>query len=216
MVLRHRPRPWSRPASRAGFSLPELLVVIAVIAILISILLPTIRRVRAASARVVCAAHLADLGRAFQMYLSDSKGRVPQVNALPLRKPPLTGDPSVLDVFGPYVKGSKEIWRCPSDTPLNTDSTFPSSADSYFAAYGLSYEYNSWLNSLHGGGTFSDALSVASRPPHLVSQNKFRIFNDFSHFHGKPGETGNMNFLFADWHVGDIGGALTGKDMVPG
>lgn len=196
--------------------MPELLVVLGIIAILVGLLLPMIRKARAAGNKVACSAQLADLGRAFQMYLSDSKGKLPQVNGLPLRKPALDDSPSVLEVFGPYLKGSKGVWRCPSDVPLNTASTFPAGADSYYTAYGLSYEYNSWMNALHGGGTFSDALAAGKQPPHLVPTDKFRIFNDFSHFHGKAGTAGNMNFLFADWHVGDIGGALKGSDLLPG
>lgn len=191
----------------------ELLVVIGIIGVLIGMLLPALSRMRVATRRVACASQLSDLGRSFQMYLSDHKGRVPQVNNLPHRTPAIINAPSVLDVFEPYTRDKVKIWRCPSDTPVNTDSTFPASADSYYTAYGLSYEYNSWMNSLHGGGTFQDALNVAKRPPYMVAMTRFRIFNDFSRFHGKPGEIGNMNFLFADWHVGDIGQALSGSDF---
>jgi prepilin-type N-terminal cleavage/methylation domain-containing protein/prepilin-type processing-associated H-X9-DG protein len=196
-----------------AFSLPEMLVVIGIIAILMGLLMPTLGRARAAAAKVQCSANLADLGRAFQMYLSDSKGRVPQVNALPKRTPAFNNAPSVLAVFDRYTGGSAGVWRCPSDRPLNTDSTFPADAQTYFDAYGLSYEYNSWMNAHHGGGTFSGALDVAKEPPISVTPDKFRIFNDFSHFHGPPSKAGNMNFLFADWHVGDIGSALTVNDL---
>ena len=30
------------------------------------------------------------------------------------------------------------------------------------------------------------------------------IFHDYEAFHGKPGTDGAMNFLFADFHVGDL------------
>lgn len=201
---------------RRGFSLPEMLVVVGIIAILLGLLMPTLNKARSAAAKVQCSANLADLGRAFQMYLSDSKGRVPQVNALPKREPAITKAPSVLAVFDKYVGGSTGVWRCPSDRPLNTGATFPAGAETYYDAYGLSYEYNSWMNAHHGGGTLSGALDVAKEPPIAVTPDKFRIFNDFSHFHGPAGRVGNMNFLFADWHVGDIGEALTANDLTPG
>lgn len=201
------------PLTRRAFSLPELLVVLGIIAILLGILMPTITRARAAGARVACSAHLADIGRSFQMYLSDSKGHIPLVDAMPLRKPPITSNPSVLETFAPYNKNNVGVWRCPADSPINVDSTFPPAANSFFEAYGLSYEYNSWMNARFGGGMFADALAEGKRPPHLVPPDKFRIFNDFSYFHGKPGKSGNMNFLFADWHVGDIGEALSNTDL---
>jgi prepilin-type N-terminal cleavage/methylation domain-containing protein/prepilin-type processing-associated H-X9-DG protein len=203
-------------SNRRAFSLPELLVVVGIIAILIGVLLPTLSKARAQANKVRCAANLTDLGRAFQMYLNDSKGRVPQVNGMPGRVPAVTDAPSVLEVFGTYTSNNKQIWRCPSDRAMNVDPSFPAGKESYFDAFGLSYEYNSWMNSLHGGGTFKDALDTAKKAPFMVDVTRFRIFNDFSHFHGKPGVNGNMNFLFADWHVGDIGEALSGSDLSPG
>src|SRR3954471_6674923 len=65
-----------------GFTLIELLVVIGIIAILVGILLPTISKARASSYRVACRAQLKDIGNVFQMYLQDSRDRLPRVNPL--------------------------------------------------------------------------------------------------------------------------------------
>jgi prepilin-type N-terminal cleavage/methylation domain-containing protein/prepilin-type processing-associated H-X9-DG protein len=199
--------------TQRGFTITELLVVIGLIALLIALLLPVLKQARAAANKVKCAGQLSDLGKGFQMYLNDSKGRLPQVNGMPLRTPVVVAYPSVLEVFNPYVNSRSLVWRCPSDVPVNVDSLFPADADSYHTAYGLSYEYNSWMNMLHGGGTFQEALSTAKKAPYFVDTSRFRIFNDFSFFHGKPGQMGNMNFLFADWSVGDIGEALSSSDF---
>jgi prepilin-type N-terminal cleavage/methylation domain-containing protein/prepilin-type processing-associated H-X9-DG protein len=61
-----------------AFTLVELLVVIGIIALLISILLPTISRSRAQAARVVCATQMRDLVSATVMYASENKGWLPE------------------------------------------------------------------------------------------------------------------------------------------
>jgi len=56
----------------------ELLVVIGIIALLISILLPTISRSRAQAARVVCATQMRDLVSATVMYANENRGSLPE------------------------------------------------------------------------------------------------------------------------------------------
>ena len=65
---------------RRGFTLIEVLVVVGIIAILVGILLPTLARIRMSGYRVTCRSQLKDLGNVFQMYLQDSKDRLPRVN----------------------------------------------------------------------------------------------------------------------------------------
>ena len=60
-----------------AFTLVELLVVIGIIALLISILLPSLNRAREAAKAVKCAANLHSLGNALQIYLQDNKGMCP-------------------------------------------------------------------------------------------------------------------------------------------
>src|ERR1700744_3737133 len=101
---------------RSAFSLIELLVVVAILAILIGVLLPTISRARAAAAQTAGAAKLADIGHAFQAYLNDSRGRLPQLNPLPLSDPPAAAGPTLYQVFDRYTNAtSHRIWHCPAD-----------------------------------------------------------------------------------------------------
>jgi prepilin-type N-terminal cleavage/methylation domain-containing protein/prepilin-type processing-associated H-X9-DG protein len=67
-----------RQSSRsAGFTLVELLVVIAIITLLISMLLPALRKVRQQSITVSCASNLRQIGQLLAMYEGDNKGYLP-------------------------------------------------------------------------------------------------------------------------------------------
>jgi len=60
-----------------GFTLVELLVVIAVIALLMAVLLPVLGRVRKQAKSVVCRSNLRQWGMAYSMYVVDHDGRIP-------------------------------------------------------------------------------------------------------------------------------------------
>ena len=65
--------PESSPFSR-GFTLVELLVVIGIIAVLISILLPSLSAARQAAVSVQCLSNLRQLSSACMLYVNDNKG----------------------------------------------------------------------------------------------------------------------------------------------
>jgi len=62
---------------RRGFTLIELLVVIAIIALLVSILVPSLKRVREMARTSVCTANMRGLSGIFPLYVSESNGRMP-------------------------------------------------------------------------------------------------------------------------------------------
>lgn len=68
--------PGRRLATPAGFTLVELLVVIAVIAILASLLLPALGRAKGKAGMTRCRGHLRQVGLALRMYVDDD-GRYP-------------------------------------------------------------------------------------------------------------------------------------------
>jgi prepilin-type N-terminal cleavage/methylation domain-containing protein/prepilin-type processing-associated H-X9-DG protein len=65
---------WNR---RLGFTLVELLVVIGIIAVLISVLLPALRRARDAAQRVQCLSNMRQISNAMISFANDHHGSMP-------------------------------------------------------------------------------------------------------------------------------------------
>ena len=61
------------PRRRVAFTLIELLVVVAIIALLISILLPSLTQARERAKAAVCVGNLRQIGLAMEMYLEDTE-----------------------------------------------------------------------------------------------------------------------------------------------
>ncbi|HUW18062.1 MAG TPA: prepilin-type N-terminal cleavage/methylation domain-containing protein [Sedimentisphaerales bacterium] len=170
-----------------GFTLVELLVVISIIAMLMGIVLPAFNKARASAYRTVCKSNLHQLGLAFRMYLDDNRNIMPPAAGFPsledpndpARKPPIT------EFILPYAPEGK-VFKCPSDN-----------VKKYFLSEGTSYQYNQRL----GGKPISKSHQVVS---HGESERNIEILNDYEPFHGRPGEPGATNYLYADSHVADF------------
>src|SRR5437762_11271414 len=67
-----------------AFTLVELLVVIGIIAVLISILLPTLAKARRSAYTLQCSSNMRQLSLAMLMYIQDNKGKFPASEFFPI------------------------------------------------------------------------------------------------------------------------------------
>lgn len=185
--------------ARPGFTLVELIVVVGVIALLLTLLMPALAGVRRSADRSVCSAELRQVGMLLQMYMADSRGRLPRVNTMPSLRPLVNNAPSLVRLLEPYARTSKVVYRCPSDRITVHERKAPKGYFSYFEREQSSYQYNPPLSSLYGGKRLENTPFYRHKVMYLLP-----TIWDYEAFHGKAGEPGSMNYLFTDGHVGDL------------
>lgn len=118
-----------------AFTLVELLVVIGIIAVLISMLLPALRRARDEANRVYCRSQLRQITMACLMYANEHKGFLPGPYAI-INPPAGTGnyingvttaDQQPTQTGWLYTTGllkDPRVWLCPADHRISQRVTF--------------------------------------------------------------------------------------------
>lgn len=83
----------SRPSHPRGFTLMELLTVIAIVGILAALIFPTVGKVRETAQRTVDANNLREIAKAALLYAADNNDRLPDPAALASQYPGLGAGP---------------------------------------------------------------------------------------------------------------------------
>jgi len=117
--------------SAAAFTLVELLVVIGIIAIMISILLPTLAGARQRAASVQCLSNLRQQGQAMVMYANINKGYIPSAVGTSIYVFP----ESICERLATVMKGNTKIYYCPTNELLPPGTQTQITPDDFYPPY---------------------------------------------------------------------------------
>ena len=192
-------------ASKKGFTLIEMLVVVAIIGVLAAILFPVFARARENARRANCMSNLKQIGLAVLQYTQDYDERMPGLSNTSV--PPTYW----FNMIEPYTK-STQLFFCPSDAeakasePLTTANIAYGWNDYYLATnYDMGDMSGSSLASFEhvaqtilagdsNGYTFTSGVNAGKPRQRYVIRNSGGYQPVPRHFDGD-------NFVFMDGHV---------------
>lgn len=159
-----------------GFTLIEILVAIAIVAVLAGVGVPAYQRIVQSSRAAACVSNLRQLGTALNLYLGEHNMTMPTLKA---GRTTLADDGPVIDNTLNAYASNPRVFACPSDTA----GLAAKSGTSYYWNVALNGQALATLNFLHLNGG-----------PALIP-----ILSDKQAFH--PYTETRVNILYADGHA---------------
>ncbi len=143
--------------AKHGFTLVELLVVVSIIALLIAILLPSLKKAREQAKAAVCLSNLRALGQGIMLYSTEYDGRLP--------------GPLHPAVYREQTVGQYQGFTNPGEP---TDST------KYLLDRQLTYKLRSVMNQKGDGNkvNISDGVSICPSVERVLSIEHFERYGD--------------------------------------
>jgi prepilin-type N-terminal cleavage/methylation domain-containing protein/prepilin-type processing-associated H-X9-DG protein len=214
-----------------GFTLVELLVVVAILVVLATLLVPAAQSMMAKGRIAACQSNLRQVGVGVMFYVQDNIGMMPPKDATNWVINGVTvAYPQFSDFIAPYLQTKStrrdNVWRCPADRrfkgsySLDVKCSYGININSIPASYGnsLAYPYSGvnrrsqviLLSETTGWGSGSDRELYWGPVAGINTVNM-----EFRHPRSRPGETtvptpaptaselaqATVNILFYDGHV---------------
>lgn len=178
---------------RKAFTLIELLIVVAILAILAAILLPTLQSARRHSLGVVCLSNEHQIGQAVAMYCGDNDDRYPlgaYNSAVPGYSP--QWDVTWRDLLNPYVRGTQGVFIC----PVGAAGSYSYGCNPYLSGY---YQAASQEEIVDGFRVWGADHNTANWP--IAPLNDAL---DPQHNYLTDRHQGRVNALFTDGHAAAV------------
>lgn len=153
-----------------GFTLIELIIVIAIITLLMAIMMPALRKARDQVRSVLCFSRLRQFGLMYELYSVDNNDSLPAGW--------WGGTMWMIDLL-PYYGGIDDIRLCPKAKKFLSDTTDPWNAG-VFTAWGK-YGEGSWIDYIPGWAEEGQYGSYgvngwAHNPPDVPDTEEFRSY----------------------------------------
>ncbi len=176
---------------KKGFTLIEILVVVAIVGVMSSMLIGAIHKGREAGRRTNCSNNIRQIGMAFFMYIDENNDRFPRMSS-----------PYWMDSVNRYIDNPK-VWSCPDQpnigyTPGNIDS-IP-----------FSYNYSIGLSPANMSGIAKKSETILLSDSTLLPSVSNPFYKNYylsglyifgSGSFPAQRHSGGDNYIFADGHA---------------
>ena len=211
------------PRAQRAFSLIELLVTMAVIALLLGILLPVLPHVRDAARRTACASNQRQIGIAIESYKGDYREQFPYARYMPNpwpssfngANPDVEYIPTLPEALADGIEPFSTVYKCPGDRAIfdieytDDDGVTRKGGSSYpyqTILAGVRFDESRFVEHLHFTEDITPVLTEFDGGEYVTNDGSV-VFTDFFH--------STRNILFADGHVGKFKGDFVNPGTAP-